>query len=154
MCGKSKWNWQCCNGNIWRYYERITWHKIKSAWERNVAGQRMNINEIARLAGVSRATVSRYLNDGYGSEEKKQAIRTVIEKTGYQPIQEEVVPKLRDAKSRQPIQPEPGMRSLVHFCISWLRIMWPLNNCLDYAKICDSFSISSVWEGAKASEVI
>ena len=25
----------------------------------------MNINEIAELAGVSRATVSRYFNDGY-----------------------------------------------------------------------------------------
>ena len=32
----------------------------------------MNINEIARLAGVSRTTVSRYLNDGYVSEEKKE----------------------------------------------------------------------------------
>ena len=31
----------------------------------------MNINEIAELAGVSRATVSRYLNDGYVSEEKR-----------------------------------------------------------------------------------
>ena len=35
----------------------------------------MNINEIARLAGVSRATVSRYLNNGYVSEEKKKVIR-------------------------------------------------------------------------------
>ena len=45
----------------------------------------MNINEIARLAGVSRATVSRYLNKGYVSEEKKEIIRKVIEETGYQP---------------------------------------------------------------------
>lgn len=45
----------------------------------------MNINEIARLAGVSRATVSRYLNNGYVSEEKKNVIRQVIEETGYQP---------------------------------------------------------------------
>ncbi|MBR2682257.1 MAG: LacI family DNA-binding transcriptional regulator, partial [Atopobiaceae bacterium] len=29
----------------------------------------MDINEIARLAGVSRATVSRYLNNGYVSQE-------------------------------------------------------------------------------------
>lgn len=39
----------------------------------------MTINEIAKLAGVSRATVSRYLNQGYVSEEKKEAIRKVIE---------------------------------------------------------------------------
>lgn len=45
----------------------------------------MNIAEIAKLAGVSRATVSRYLNDGYVSEEKKEKIRAVIEKTGYVP---------------------------------------------------------------------
>ena len=45
----------------------------------------MNINEIAKLAGVSRATVSRYLNKGYVSEEKKRIIRQVIEETGYQP---------------------------------------------------------------------
>lgn len=45
----------------------------------------MNINEIAKLAGVSRATVSRYLNNGYVSEEKKNVIRRVIEETGYQP---------------------------------------------------------------------
>lgn len=45
----------------------------------------MNINEIAKMAGVSRATVSRYLNHGYVSEEKKESIRKVIEETGYQP---------------------------------------------------------------------
>lgn len=45
----------------------------------------MNINEIAKLAGVSRATVSRYLNEGYVSEEKREQIKKVIEKTGYQP---------------------------------------------------------------------
>ena len=48
----------------------------------------MNINEIAELAGVSRATVSRYLNDGYVSEEKRAAIRKVIEDTGYRPSQQ------------------------------------------------------------------
>ena len=48
----------------------------------------MNINEIAELAGVSRATVSRYLNDGYVSEEKRTAIRKVIEETGYCPSQQ------------------------------------------------------------------
>lgn len=45
----------------------------------------MTINEIAAMAGVSRATVSRYINHGYVSEEKKEAIRKVIEATGYQP---------------------------------------------------------------------
>ena len=45
----------------------------------------MTINEIAKLAGVSRATVSRYLNDGYVSREKSEKIRAVIEETGYRP---------------------------------------------------------------------
>lgn len=45
----------------------------------------MTINEIAELAGVSRATVSRYLNQGYVSCEKKERIKKVIEETGYQP---------------------------------------------------------------------
>ena len=43
----------------------------------------MTINEIAKMAGVSRATVSRYLNDGYVSEEKKERIAGVIAETGY-----------------------------------------------------------------------
>ena len=45
----------------------------------------MTIKEIARLAGVSSAAVSRYLNGGYVSEEKKEKIREIIEKTGYRP---------------------------------------------------------------------
>ena len=45
----------------------------------------MNINEIANLAGVSRATVSRYLNNGYVSQDKKEKIQKVIAQTGYQP---------------------------------------------------------------------
>ena len=47
--------------------------------------RKININEIAKLAGVSRATVSRYLNDGYVSEEKRKIIAKVIEETGYTP---------------------------------------------------------------------
>ncbi|MBS4817123.1 MAG: LacI family DNA-binding transcriptional regulator [Clostridium sp.] len=45
----------------------------------------VTINEIAKMAGVSRATVSRYLNDGYVSEEKKERIAGVIAETGYIP---------------------------------------------------------------------
>ena len=45
----------------------------------------MTIKEIAKLAGVSSAAVSRYMNGGYISEEKKEQIRKVIEETGYQP---------------------------------------------------------------------
>lgn len=45
----------------------------------------MNIAEIARRAGVSSAAVSRYFNHGYISEEKKAAIRKVVEETGYRP---------------------------------------------------------------------
>ena len=45
----------------------------------------MTINTIAKMAGVSPATVSRYLNQGYVSEEKKERIRIVIEQTGYTP---------------------------------------------------------------------
>ncbi|MDD3402946.1 MAG: LacI family DNA-binding transcriptional regulator [Hespellia sp.] len=45
----------------------------------------MTINEIAELAGVSRATVSRYLNHGYISEEKAERVKKVIAQTGYVP---------------------------------------------------------------------
>ena len=45
--------------------------------------QKVTIQEIAEMAGVSKSTVSRYLNQGYISEEKADRIRAVIEETGY-----------------------------------------------------------------------
>ncbi len=45
----------------------------------------MNMKELAKLAGVSPAAVSRYLNGGPLSEEKRRIIRAAVEKTGYQP---------------------------------------------------------------------
>lgn len=45
----------------------------------------MNIEKIAEMSGVSRAAVSRYFNNGYISEEKREAIRKVVEETGYRP---------------------------------------------------------------------
>lgn len=48
----------------------------------------MDINTIAKMAGVSRATVSRYFNNGYVSEEKRRTIAKVVEQTGYVPSQQ------------------------------------------------------------------
>lgn len=45
----------------------------------------MTMKELAKLAGVSAAAISRYLNGGPLSEEKRRIIRAAIEKTGYQP---------------------------------------------------------------------
>ncbi len=45
----------------------------------------MKISEIAALAGVSSAAVSRYLNGGSISEEKRLKIKKIIEETGYVP---------------------------------------------------------------------
>ena len=45
----------------------------------------MTIKEVAQLAGVSPAAVSRYLNGGSLSEEKRARIREAIRNTGYRP---------------------------------------------------------------------
>lgn len=45
----------------------------------------MTIKEVAKLAGVSSAAVSRYLNGGPLSKEKKERIARAIEETGYRP---------------------------------------------------------------------
>ena len=59
----------------------------------------MNISEIAELAGVSRATVSRFFNNGYLSQEKRRRIQAVIDETGYIPSAS--AQALRTKKSRQ-----------------------------------------------------
>lgn len=59
----------------------------------------MTINEIAKIAGVSNAAVSRYLNGGSLSQEKKARIRAVIEETGYRP--DTYAQMLRTKKIRQ-----------------------------------------------------
>ena len=45
----------------------------------------MTIKEVAKLAGVSSAAVSRYLNGGPLSQKKKEQIAKAIEETGYRP---------------------------------------------------------------------
>lgn len=45
----------------------------------------VNINEIAKMAGVSRTTVSRVFHGGYVSEDAKKRIEKVLEETGYVP---------------------------------------------------------------------
>lgn len=43
----------------------------------------MTINDVAKAAGVSKSTVSRYLNDGYVSKVNRIKIKEAIDKTGY-----------------------------------------------------------------------
>jgi len=59
----------------------------------------MNITEIAALAGVSKAAVSRFFNGGYLSEDKKAAIERVVDETGYAPNPQ--AQQLRTQKNRQ-----------------------------------------------------
>lgn len=58
----------------------------------------MTISEIAQKAGVSKSAVSRFLNDGYISEDKKEKIKAVIEQTGYAPSRQ--AQQLRTGKTR------------------------------------------------------
>lgn len=44
-----------------------------------------NIIDIAKLAGVSKSTVSRYLNNGYVGAESRKKIKAVLDETGFKP---------------------------------------------------------------------
>ncbi len=75
-------------------------HTLAFSYITNKKGliKHMNISDIAKLAGVSPASVSRYLNNGYLSEEKKEKIKAVIEETGYKPSTQ--AQTLRTGKSK------------------------------------------------------
>lgn len=45
----------------------------------------MNISEFAAAAGVSKSAVSRYFNNGYLSDEKREIIEKALKETGYRP---------------------------------------------------------------------
>lgn len=45
----------------------------------------LNIIDIAKLAGVSKSTVSRYLNNGYVGAESREKIKAVLDETGFKP---------------------------------------------------------------------
>ena len=45
----------------------------------------LNIIDIAKLAGVSKSTVSRYLNNGYVSVEARDKIKRLLDETGFTP---------------------------------------------------------------------
>lgn len=72
----------------------------------------MNINEIAKMAGVSRATVSRYLNDGYVSAEKRERIQKVIEETRYQPSAQAQMLRTKRTKQVGIIIPQINLESI------------------------------------------
>jgi len=47
--------------------------------------QRSTVHDVARVAGVSRGTISRVLNGGYVSDRAREAIEAAIEEVGYVP---------------------------------------------------------------------
>ena len=60
-----------------------SYNKVK---RKSTGAELMTIKEIAKLAQVSSAAVSRYMNGGYVSEEKKERIRAVIEVNRIPPV--------------------------------------------------------------------
>ncbi|WP_313509666.1 LacI family DNA-binding transcriptional regulator [Enterococcus sp.] len=56
------------------------YNKKKKRWQLMTT-----IKDIAEKAGVAKSTVSRYLNNGYISEEKRKKIDQIIAETGYRP---------------------------------------------------------------------
>lgn len=75
-------------------------------------GRDMTITEIAKMAGVSVSAVSRYLNDGYISEEKRKKIKAVIDKTGYKPSKQAQILRTKKSKVIGVILPKISSESI------------------------------------------
>ncbi|MRM90931.1 LacI family transcriptional regulator [Hungatella hathewayi] len=75
-------------------------------------GTTMTITEIAKMAGVSVSAVSRYLNDGYISEEKRRKIKAVIDKTGYRPSKQAQILRTKRSKVIGVILPKISSESI------------------------------------------
>lgn len=72
----------------------------------------MTITEIAKMAGVSVSAVSRYLNDGYISDEKRKKIKAVIDKTGYKPSKQAQILRTKKSKVIGVILPKISSESI------------------------------------------
>lgn len=72
----------------------------------------MTIADIARMAGVSNAAVSRYFNNGYISAKKREAIRRVVEETGYRPSMQAQTLRTRRTKLIGVIAPKMASTSI------------------------------------------
>lgn len=71
----------------------------------------MNISEFAKTAGVSKSAVSRYFNNGYLSEDKRNKIENAIKETGYAPSLSARAVKTRVAKQVGVILPKLSSES-------------------------------------------
>ena len=45
----------------------------------------VTLNDIAKMANVSKSTVSRYLNNGSVSQKTRKKLDKIVQETGYQP---------------------------------------------------------------------
>lgn len=72
----------------------------------------MTITEIAKMAGVSVSAVSRYLNNGYISDDKRKRIKAVIEKTGYKPSKQAQILRTKKSKVIGVILPKISSESI------------------------------------------
>ena len=71
----------------------------------------MNITEFAAYAGVSKAAVSRYFNNGYLSADKRVAIEKAVAETGYRPSMQAQMMRTRRTRQIGVIMPKLSSES-------------------------------------------